>query len=161
MKTLFLVRHAKSSRDDPSLPDRERPLNARGLHDAPAMGKRLAKRRVQPDLMVSSPATRAWTTAQLIAAEIGYEVKAIVVDERLYAARVENLLAFVRALDSDADSVMLFGHNPEFSELAARLSGQNVDMSTCAVAEISFDAKSWSDVGTVEAARCTLDKPHK
>ena len=161
MKTLFLVRHAKSSRDDASLPDRERPLNARGLHDAPALGKRLAKHRVQPDLMVSSPATRAWTTAQLVAAEIGYEVTAIVVDERLYAARVSDLLAVIRALDGKADCVMLFGHNPEFSELAGRLSGEAVDMPTCAVAQFAFDSPSWTNVGVLAPTRFTLDSPGK
>jgi len=125
------------------------------------MGKRLAKRRVQPDLMVSSPATRAWATAQLIAAEIGYDVKAIVVDERLYAARVDDLMAVVRALDGKADCVMLFGHNPEFSELAGRLSGQAVDMSTCNVAQFSFDSQSWSDIGVLEPTGFTLDSPGK
>jgi phosphohistidine phosphatase len=110
-------------------------------------------------LMVSSPATRAWATAQLIAAEIGYEVKAIVVDERLYAARVDDLLAVVRALDGKADCVMLFGHNPEFSELAGRLSSRAVDMPTCAVAQFAFDTQSWADVGVLEPARFTLDSP--
>src|ERR1700752_5046969 len=92
VKTLFLVRHAKSSRDDPSLPDRERPLDDRGLQDAPKMGKRLRKRAVEPDLLVSSPALRALTTAQLMADEIGYQRKAIVVDERLYASSPDDLL---------------------------------------------------------------------
>lgn len=136
-------------------------MNERGLHDAPAMGKRLAKRHVQPDLLVSSPATRAWTTAQLIAAEIGYDVQAIVVDERLYAARVGDLLAIVRALDSKADCVMLFGHNPELSEVAGRLAGQAVDMPTCAVAQFAFDIRSWVDVGALEPARFALDRPSK
>ncbi|WP_256330564.1 histidine phosphatase family protein [Variovorax sp. YR216] len=73
------MRHAKSSRDDPSLPDPERPLDDRGRQDAPTMGKRLGKRGVRPDLLVSSPALRALTTAQLIADEIGRPRKRIVV----------------------------------------------------------------------------------
>src|SRR5213593_2985207 len=99
MKTLFLVRHAKSSRDDPTLPDRERPLDARGRRDAPRMGKHLAKRDVKPDSIVSSPALRALTTAQLIADEIGYERRHIVVDDRLYASSADDLLVVIRALD--------------------------------------------------------------
>ena len=91
MKTLFLVRHAKSSRDDPSLPDRDRPLDDRGKQDGPKMGKRLAKRDVKPDLLLSSPALRALTTAQLIAEEIGYKLKDIVVDDRLYASERRRL----------------------------------------------------------------------
>jgi phosphohistidine phosphatase len=161
MKTLFLVRHAKSSRDDPSLPDRERPLNDRGRHDAPRMGKRLSKRGAKPDLLVSSPALRALTTAQLIADEIGYQRKNIVVDERLYASSPDDLLAVICALDDKLDRVMLFGHNPEFTELAQRLSSEIVDMPTCAVAEFRFDAKAWADVAELDPAKAKLDAPKK
>lgn len=161
MKTLFLVRHAKSSRDDPSLPDKDRPLDERGTHDAPKMGKRLAKRDVKPELIVSSPATRALATARLIAEEIGYRRKDIVLNDRLYASDADELLAVIRELDDKLDCVMLFGHNPEFTELAHRLSNEIADMPTCAVAEFSFDAKSWSDVGKVEPANVALDYPKK
>jgi len=161
MKTLFLVRHAKSSRDDPSLPDRDRPLDDRGKQDAPKMGKRLAKRDVKPDLLVSSPALRALTTAQLIAEEVGYKRKDIVVDDRLYASNPDDLLAVIRELDKKLDRVMLVGHNPEFTDLAHRLSSEIIDMPTSAVAEISFDTKAWSDVGEVEPARAMLDYPKK
>jgi len=161
MKTLFLVRHAKSSRDDPSLADRDRPLDDRGKKDAPMMGGRLAKRGVKPDLLVSSPALRALTTAQLIAEEVGYKRKAIEVDDRLYASSADALLAVIRALDKQVDNVMFFGHNPEFSELVHRLSGEYVDMRTCAVAEFGFDAEAWADIGTVKPARVTLDYPKK
>ncbi|MBT2324622.1 histidine phosphatase family protein [Variovorax paradoxus] len=161
MKTLFLVRHAKSTRDDPSLPDRDRPLGDRGKQDAPMMGKRLAKRDVKPDLLVSSPALRALTTAQLIAKELGYKRKSIVVDDRLYASSPDDLLAVIRALDKKLDRVMLFGHNPEFTELAHRLSSEIIDMPTSAVAEFSFDTRAWSDVGEVEPAKTVLDFPKK
>ena len=161
MKTLFLVRHAKSSKDDPTLADRDRPLADRGLKEAPKMGKRLAKRDVKPDLLVSSPALRALTTAQLIADEIGCERKDIVVDDRLYASSADALLAVIRELDKKFDRVMLFGHNPEFADLAHRLSSDIVDMPTCAVAEFRFDTTKWSDVGTIEPVQSTLDQPAK
>ena len=161
MKTLFLVRHAKSSRDDPSLPDRDRPLDDRGKQDAPKMGKRLAKRDVKPDLLLSSPALRALTTAQLIAEEIGYKLKDIVVDDRLYASNADDLLAVIRALDKKLNRVMLFGHNPEFTDLAHRLSSEIIDMPTCAVAEFNFDTKAWSDVGEVKPAKVIFDYPKK
>jgi len=161
MKTLFLVRHAKSSRDDPSLADRNRPLDDRGRQDAPKMGKRLAKRDVKPDLVVSSPALRALTTAQLIAEEVGYKRKDIVVDDRLYASSPDDLLAVIRELDRKLDRVMLVGHNPEFTDLAHRLSSEIIDMPTSAVAESDFDTKAWSDVGEVEPANAVLDYPKK
>jgi phosphohistidine phosphatase len=159
MKNLFLVRHAKSSRDDPSLPDRDRPLNDRGRRDAPRMGKRLAQRGVNPDLLLSSPALRALTTAQCIADEIGHPRKDIAVDERLYASSPDDLLAVICALDDKLDRVMLFGHNPEFAELAHRLSSEIVDMPTCAVAEFHFDAKAWADVAELGPAKAKLDTP--
>ncbi len=159
MKTLLLVRHAKSSRDDPALPDRERPLDDRGRRDAARMGKRLAKLDVKPDLILSSPALRALATARLIADEVGYERKDIVVDDRLYASSARDLLAVVRALDPKLHLVMLFGHNPEFSDLAHRLSSEIDAMPTCAVAGFRFDTKAWSDVGELEPAKVTLDLP--
>src|SRR5262252_314235 len=118
MKSLFIVRHAKSSRDDPTLPDRERPLNDRGRRDAPRMGERLAKQDVKPDLILSSPALRALTTAEIIARKLDYKVKEIVVDERLYAATSDDVLKIIRELGQKSKRVMLFGHNPALAELA-------------------------------------------
>ncbi len=161
MKTLYLVRHAKSSRADPSLADRDRPLDDRGARDAPTMARRLARRHVKPDLLVSSPALRALTTAELFAAELGCKRKDIVVEERLYASSPEQLLAVVQELDDKLDRVMLFGHNPELSELAQRLSSEIGEMPTCAVAELDFDTKSWSDVGATQPVRAALDFPKK
>jgi len=161
MKTLYLIRHAKSSKDDRSLSDRDRPLADRGRRDAPTMGKRLAERDVKPDLLVSSPALRALTTAQLMADEIGYAREKIVVDDQLYGSSADVLLALVRALDRKADRVMLFGHNPEFTELAHRLSSDIADMPTCAIAEFRFDTKKWSDVGELDPAQATLDQPQE
>ncbi|WP_416047065.1 SixA phosphatase family protein [Cupriavidus basilensis] len=161
MKTLFLVRHAKSSRDDPSLPDRLRPLDDRGRHDASKMGKRLADRGVEPDLLVSSPALRALTTAQLIADEIGYKRKDIVIDEILYASSPDNLLSVICALDDGLGRVMLFGHNPEFAGLAHRLSSTIIDMATCAIAEFCFDAKAWADVAEIGPTKVRMDAPKK
>lgn len=125
------------------------------------MGKRLDRHGVKPDLLVSSPALRALTTAQLIADEIGYPRKSIAVDERLYASSPEGLLAVICALDDKLDRVMLFGHNPEFADLAHRLSSEIIDMPTCAVAEFRFDAKAWVDVGGIGPAKVKLDVPRK
>ena len=161
MKTLFLVRHAKSSCDDPSLSDRDRPLDDRGRQDAPRTGKRLAKRDVKPDLLLSSPALRALTTAQLISEELGFKLKDIVVDDRLYASDADDLLAVIRVLDKKLNRVMLFGHNPEFTDLAHRLSSEIIEMPTCAIVEFNFDTKAWSDVGERKPAKVVFDYPKK
>jgi phosphohistidine phosphatase len=159
MKTLFLVRHAKSSRDEPALPDKERPLNNRGKRDAPKMGARLAKREVTPDLILSSPAKRALKTAQIIAKKLDYKLADIVVDERLYATEADDLLHVIRELGGKQKSVMLFGHNPELTELAHRLSNKIAHLPTCAVAEFTFDAKSWSTLGKDKIASAVLYTP--
>jgi phosphohistidine phosphatase len=161
MKTLFLIRHAKSSWDDPALPDKDRPLDDRGKRDAPKMGKRLAKRDVNPDLILSSPAMRALTTAQIIARKLDYKLQDIVVDDRLYAGEMDDLLNVIQQLDDKLERVMLVGHNPELSELAYRLSSDITHMPTCAVAELTFDAKSWSNIGKAKLAKVALDYPKK
>ena len=125
------------------------------------MGKRLAKRGVKPDLLLSSPALRALTTAQLIAEEVRYKHKDIVVDDRLYASSADDLLAVVRALDKTLNRVMLFGHNPEFTDLAHRLSSEIIDMPTSAVVEFNFDTKAWSDLGEVKPVNVVFDCPKK
>ena len=161
MNTLFLIRHAKSSWDNAALPDKERPLNDRGRRDAPKMGERLAKRDVKPDLILSSPAVRALSTAEIIAEKLNYRRKDIVVTERLYAAEVDDLLDVIRQLGDELKCVMLFGHNPEFTELAHRLSGEIAHMPTCAIAEFTFDAKSWSGIDSIKPAQILLDYPKK
>ena len=161
MKTLFLIRHAKSSWDDTALPDKDRPLDDRGKRDAPKMGKRLEKRDVKPDLILSSPAIRALTTAQIIAKKLDYKRKDIVVDDRLYAGEADDLLNVIHKLGNKAERVMLFGHNPELTEFAGRLSSEITHMPTCAVAELPFRAKSWAHIDKAKRAKVTLDYPKK
>ena len=104
MKTLFLVRHAKSSWDDPSARQRpaiERPWQTRCAED----GKRLAKRDVKPELILSSPAMRALATAEIIARKLDYKIKSVVVDARLYAGDADELLNVIHRLDDELESV--------------------------------------------------------
>ena len=161
LKTLFLIRHAKSSWDDTALPDKDRPLGDRGRRDAPKMGKRLAKRDVKPDLILSSPARRALTTAEIVAKKLDYKLKDIVVDDRLYAGAVHDLLNVIHKVGDKLERVMLFGHNPELTELAHRLSSEITHMPTCAVAEFTFNAMSWSNIGKAKLAKVALDYPKK
>jgi phosphohistidine phosphatase len=160
-RTLILVRHAKSSWDGIDLPDMERPLADRGKRDAPMIGKRLAKQQAKPDLILSSPARRALATAQIIAKELGYKTKDIAVDDRLYASQPETLLAVIGELNDKLKCVMLFGHNPEFSELVHRLSSDITLLPTCAFAQFTFETKSWSTIGDVQPANVILDYPKR
>jgi len=161
MKTLFLIRHAKSSWDDQALADKDRPLNDRGKRDAPKVGERLAKRRVKPDLILSSPAVRALATAQIIARKLDYKRSNIVVNDRLYAVAADDLLDVIRQLDDKVERVMLIGHNPELTELAHRFSGKIAHLPTCAVAEFRFDTKSWRRIGKDEPTRVALEHPEE
>jgi phosphohistidine phosphatase len=161
MKTLFLIRHAKSSWDDPAGSDKGRPLDDRGKRDAPKMGKRLADRAVKPDLILSSPAMRALETARMIAKKLDHKLEDIVVDDRLYAGGVDELLNVIHELDDRLERVMLVGHNPVLTELGHRLSSEITHMPTCAVAEFRFETKSWSKIGKAKPAKVTLDSPKK
>ena len=148
MKTLFLVRHAKSSWENPGLPDNERPLNKRGEKDAPRMGKRLTSRGVNPDILISSPALRAYSTAVKIAAEIGYPKDDIQTKAKLYFEGTEGLLDVICALIPRVDTAMLFGHNPTMTVSVNALAKTTIgNVPTCGIAEIQFDVESWEDVG--------------
>jgi phosphohistidine phosphatase len=159
MKALFLIRHAKSSWDDPTLSDPSRPLTRRGERDAAMMGKRLSHRHVRPDVIVSSPAVRALDTARLIARALHYKPKDIVVDARLYASSADALIEVIEALDVTVECVMLVGHNPEFTELAHRFSSGITDMPTCAVVRFEFKAKTWKGLGLRRPVSSEFDSP--
>ena len=160
-RTLLLVRHAKSSWEEVALSDRARPLAKRGQRDATLMGKRLAKAGVKPDAILSSPACRALSTANIIAEALDFRAKSILVDERLYASDVETLLAVIGELGDPLRCVMLFGHNPEFTDLAHRFSGKITRMPTCAVVQFTFDAASWSAIAGLKPVRVLFDYPKK
>jgi phosphohistidine phosphatase len=150
MKLLTLIRHAKSSRDNPRQPDHLRPLNPRGRRDAPAMGRYLDETfRFSPDAIVSSPATRAITTAKFIAEAIGFGEWRLHQDERIYEAPVSSLVEVLHDQSDEHDHVCLVGHNPGLENLTNWLCGKRVvtDVVTCAVIMIELDLRSWSEVG--------------
>jgi phosphohistidine phosphatase len=163
MKTLTLIRHAKSSWKNATLLDIDRPLNKRGKRDAPMMGQRLVDRGTSPELIVSSPAKRAMVTAETIALEIDYPIDDIVVDERMYMADVDDLLSVIQSLDDTLEHVMMFGHNPGLTDLVNTLSpSQYIDnVPTCGVAEMDFETDTWADVGHIDPFRVDFDYPKK
>lgn len=150
MKTLYLLRHAKSSWSFDELSDQERPLNDRGRTDAPRMGQALCKRSIELDLLVSSPAVRALSTAVLVARELSYPHEKIVVERSIYEARVEDIVNIVHRLPDSAQAVMLVGHNPTFTDVANELSPAStsplLEMPTAAVVCLRFDCERWEEV---------------
>lgn len=142
MKTLVLVRHAKSSWKDPELADFDRPLNKRGRRDAPFMARAFAKRGLAVDALVSSSANRALLTARAFAEALGLEVAA---DRKYYAASVQDWMRFIGEFPESARTVVAFGHNPELTELANRLAGTEIDnVPTSGTVAVRFAAETWA-----------------
>ncbi|HEV2761488.1 MAG TPA: histidine phosphatase family protein [Pyrinomonadaceae bacterium] len=145
MKTLLLLRHAKSSWDDPSLRDFDRPLNKRGKRAAPLMAAHMRRKKVRPSLVVSSPAERAKQTALLVSEHAGFASPPRF-DERIYDAELSTLVEVVSQLDDSADEVLLVGHNPGMEELLTHLTGAQERMPTAALARLELDVERWADV---------------
>ncbi len=162
MKKLTLIRHAKSSWKYPNLDDLDRPLNRRGRRDAPMMGKRLAKDKALPDLMISSPAKRAWKTAKIIAREVGCEKAKIEKNIALYEAGVSELIQVIQKIDGKYNDVMIFGHNPGFTSLAHYLTNYEIDnIPTCGMFVIEFSVNSWQEVSQGKGKFISFDYPKK
>lgn len=161
-RRLYCIRHAKSSWDDPALADRQRPLNKRGLRDAPDMGKRLRGRGIKPNLIVTSPAERARMTARAMASELGYPLGEIVEEDALYFCGSDSVLNAVRHFDDNFDAVFCVSHNPDITGFVSRLTDSDVaDMPTCAVAEIVCRAASWTAIDYGFGELIELDYPKK
>ncbi len=162
MKTLYIVRHAKSSWKFPELDDIDRPLSKRGKRNAPEMGLRLARRGIRPGLLMSSPAKRALSTAAKIAAVIQYPKNKIKIDSSLYHGMEEDILDVIRHLPDDLNDLMIFGHNPGLTDFVNTLSGAQIyNVPTCGIAAITFDTGHWKDVGKVPGKLIFFDYPKK
>ena len=160
MKTLYLLRHAKSSWSFDELSDQERPLNDRGRDDAPLMGQALAKRHIHPDIIVSSPAVRAMSTALLVAREMQFPHEKIKVEPGIYGAEVDDLLAIIKGLPDAAGSVLLVGHNPTITGVANVLSPSSLnEMPTAAVVCLRFSCDHWEEVSKANAEFYFYDYP--
>ncbi len=146
MKSLLVLRHAKSSWNDPTLKDHDRPLNKRGKRDAPRMGDLLADEQLLPDLIVSSTAARARTTADTVAASADYTGD-VLYTEDLYHAGFGQFVRVLSALDDRYERVMVVAHNPGIEDLVERLGRRYARMPTAALAWIELDVASWADLG--------------
>ena len=148
MKTLYLVRHAKSSWKYPDLDDFERPLNKRGRKNAPLMGKILKKLKVVPDLIISSPANRAAMTARIIAAKINYPPENIQYSESIYEFSENALIQVVKLLDDEVIQAMVVGHNPALNGLANYIGDQPIsNIPTAGIYCLELDITSWTKIG--------------
>ena len=148
MKTVFLVRHAKSSWDYSSLRDSERPLNDQGLKDAPKMARVLKKEKVSPDAIISSPAVRALTTAIFFKNELNVDGEDIIIKNEIYEAAPVTIVKMIQRLPESYQTVLIFGHNPTFTEVANLFTDDFIpNVPTCGVVKIEAGISNWTEFG--------------
>lgn len=160
-KTLYLLRHAKSSDADPTLKDFDRPLNDRGFGDAPEMGKRLKNINVRVDIIVASPSKRTTQTIELISKEIDYAFDKIQWDSTIYRCSSNALLKSINNLDNSIQSAMFVGHNPSITQLANFLQKDTTfeEVPTCGVVAIHFLTNDWKAIGSKNAEFIFFERP--
>ena len=145
MKTLLVLRHAKSSWNDQALDDHERPLNKRGRRDAPRMGVLVRECGLIPDVIISSDAVRARVTAEAVAEAARYAGE-ILLDPHLYLACPADILSRLTTVREHAGTVMIVGHNPGLEKLVEQLTGERQDLPTAALAQIGLPIDRWRDL---------------
>lgn len=158
MKTLYLLRHAKSSWKETGLQDFDRPLNGRGRETAPVIGRFIRKRKLRVDLLLSSPAARARQTAALVKESSGINAE-LLYDERIYEADAARLLEVVSQVAESADAIVLVGHNPGMEELLTFLTGEERHMPTAALACVALDVEKWGKARAREGRLEWLVRP--
>ncbi len=152
MKTLYLVRHAKSSWEEPGVSDFDRPLIPKGIKKTGLIVEFLLKRETMIDLVVSSPAVRAFETAKLIAAGLNYPVNKIKTDRKIYDGYYDRILDIIYGTSNEVNSLMIFGHNPTITNLANLFLHPGIEMmpTSCMVC-LSFDTGKWEEIPSKEA----------
>ena len=151
MRILYLLRHAKSSWDDATLRDFDRPLKKRGREAAERIGQRIGAENLNNPLIICSPAVRTRETAEIVLTTANLHVESRF-DERVYEASLRELVQIVAEIPDDKEVAIMIGHNPGFEELLSFLTGQHRRMPTCALAKIGFGDVSWKDVRAGEGS---------
>jgi phosphohistidine phosphatase len=147
MKTLYIVRHAKSSHEN-GVKDWERPLADSGVERANKISGLLKKKKISPDKIISSHAFRALNTAIIFAMNLDYPVNKIDITDDLYETNTNSIVGLIKKQSNEISSLMIFGHNPAFTDLYNELTGENMELSTSSAACIQFDVNDWNKIQT-------------
>jgi phosphohistidine phosphatase len=150
-KTIYLMRHGKSSWDGFELPDLERPLLPVGINKTLKVAEFLNEKQIQPDILLSSNAIRAYETAKIVANKINHNVEDIVCSEEIYKAGEQEIFDKLYELDNSVYSVMIFGHNPTFTDFVNKFATPMIEnLPTSALAAITFNTDKWEDISKSE-----------
>lgn len=161
-KILYIGRHAKSSWDYPGRTDIDRPLAERGVQNAYEMASRMKKSGDKPGLIISSPANRALHTAVIYARELNYAPGQIIINEDLYMGGEDAILQVISLVDDSIDSLMIFGHNPDFTYLANHFLNDRIyNIPTCGIVRLSFNVTKWEDIRRAVLTEHLFDYPKK
>lgn len=161
-KQLFIVRHGKSSWKYESIEDIDRHLKEKGIHDAYTMAKRLKDKNIKPDLIISSPAARAFHTASIFARTLDYSPEDISIRNHFYPGDDSEIIDTIKEQDDHVSSVMIFGHNPAFTDTANHFLSKKLDkLPTSGIAMIYFNADSWKEIDKDNVDQVEIDYPKK
>jgi phosphohistidine phosphatase len=155
-KSLYLLRHAKAESATLQFSDEDRALTTKGIDDAKKLATKLVKKDIEFDLILTSPAIRSITTAQIISNRLDHKQRFLEVDKKLYQADCTTLLTIASKLHKKIKSVMLVGHNPALEDFAAYMTGESVSMQTCSLIEFTFELKDWKDFEKVRSVQMKL-----
>ncbi len=162
MKTLLLVRHAKSSWDNPDWTDLMRPLNSRGLREAAMMANIISEKIASPDVILTSPAIRALATANIFVEQLDYSKDKLIVDINIYERGTNYVKKIVLSADDSIDFIMVFGHNPDITSLSSYFSGAYIDnVPTCGAVCIDFNVNKWQEIEETNGDLRFFDYPKK
>jgi phosphohistidine phosphatase len=155
-KSLFLLRHAKADAGGILIPDKDRPLSEKGVKDVSKLASKLSKKGLEFELIISSPAVRTITTAQIISKGLKISHTHLVINDSLYGAEAMNLLKVISSVSKKIDKLMVVGHNPGLMSLASFIAGEPILLSTCSLIKFSFDFKEWHDILTKRASKFSI-----
>lgn len=162
MKHLYIVRHGKSSWDYSNVSDEDRPLAQRGINDAYKMADRLKASGARIDLIISSTANRALYTAVIFSKVLNLPTSALMLEPALYMSYEEEIISVIKGAPNDTDSLMIFGHNPSFTQLANMFTSSYIDnIPTAGIVKLELDIDNWADINKRKVVKDFFDYPKK
>ncbi|MFZ4398943.1 MAG: SixA phosphatase family protein [Bacteroidales bacterium] len=160
MKTLYIIRHAKSSWEFTNLSDEERPLIEKGIKRSKKIGKYLKEQNVKADIIISSHANRALNTAQIIAKKINYPEEKILIDKKIYGTGIDNLFNTIYGIPNEYKCAIIFGHNPTFTNIANYFLDEKIDnLPTSGLVCVVFETDKWNEIATANNLENYIIRP--